>query len=172
MGIIEHRAGKAESFVAAANWARAAVGLCLGAALGACSLVTPKFTRPNVSVVSIEMRGGNLLQQNFAVKLDIQNPNDRALPVTGLHVELNVGGERIASGVSDRAFVVPALGDTEFDMTVKANAALALMKLAAKMDQHSDSIDYDLTGAASIDLPFLRDLPFHQSGSFPLKGFQ
>jgi hypothetical protein len=46
------------------------------------------------------------------------------------------------------------------------------MKLAAKMDQHSDSIDYDLTGAASIDLPFLRDLPFHQSGSFPLKGFQ
>ena len=116
------------------------------------------------------MRGGNLLQQNFAVKLNIQNPNDRALPVNGLHVELNVGGEQIASGVSDRAFVVPAQGESEFDMTVKANAALALLKLAAKMDQHADSIDYDLTGAASIDLPFLRDLPFHQSGSFPLNG--
>jgi LEA14-like dessication related protein len=120
--------------------------------------------------MSIDMRGGNLLQQNFAVKLNIQNPNNRTLPVSGLHVELNVGGERIASGVSDHAIVVPALGESEFDMTIKANMALALLKLANKMDQHSDSIDYDLTGSASIDLPFLRDLPFHQTGSFSLKG--
>jgi len=26
------------------------------------------------------------------------------------------------------------------------------------------------TGAASLDLPFMHELPFHQNGSFPLKG--
>ena len=140
--------------------------------LPACSLMAPKFNRPNVSVESIEMRGGNLLQQTFAVKLNIQNPNDRALPVKGLHVELNVGGEEVASGVSDRAFVVPAFGESEFDMTIKANMALAVLKLASRVNQHADSVDYDLSGAASIDLPFLRDLPFHQAGSFPLNGIQ
>jgi LEA14-like dessication related protein len=145
-----------------------ALALCLGA----CSTLAPKFNRPNVSVVSIDLKGGNLLQQNFAVKLHIQNPNDRSLPVRGLHVELNVGGEQLASGVSDRAFVVPAYGETDFDMTIKANVALALLKLADKMDQQSDSIDYEVTGAASIDLPFLSDLPFHQSGSFSLQGLQ
>lgn len=144
----------------------AACMLCLGA----CSLVTPKFNRPNISVTSVELRSGNLLQQNFAVKLSIQNPNTRALPVNGLHLELNVDGVQIASGVSDRAVTVPALGESEFDMTIKANMALALIKLANKVDQHSDSVDYDLTGAASIDLPFLHDLPFHQTGSFSLKG--
>jgi LEA14-like dessication related protein len=159
---------KVEPVAAAQTLMVAAGALCLVA----CSLVSPQFTRPNISVVSVEMRSGNLLQQNFAVKLNIQNPNDRALPVSGLHVELNVGGEQIASGVSDRAIVVPALGESEFDMTIKANMALALLKLANKMDQQSDSIDYDLTGAASIDLPFLRDLPFHQSGSFSLKGMR
>jgi len=138
--------------------------------LGACSLVAPKFNRPNVSVVSIEMRSGNLLQQSFAVKLNIQNPNKQALPVKGLHVELSVGGLQIASGVSDRAVVVPAFGESEFDLTIRANMALALMRLADKMDQHADTVDYDLAGAASIDLPFLRDLPFHQTGSFSLKG--
>jgi LEA14-like dessication related protein len=153
---------------------RAASALARGLVAAVCALslagcVTPKFNRPNVSVVSIETRGGNLLQQNFSVKLNIQNPNSRALPVRGLHVELNVGGEQIASGVSDRAVVVPALGESEFDLTIKANMALAVLKLANKLDQHASTVDYDLTGAASIDLPFLHDLPFHQTGSFSLK---
>jgi LEA14-like dessication related protein len=148
------------------------VPVILTLCLGACSLLAPKFNRPNISVVSVELRGGNLLQQNFAVKLNIQNPNDRTLPVSGVRVELTVGGEQIATGVSDRAVVIPANGDSDFDMTIKANVALALLKLANKMDQHSDAIDYDVSGAASVDLPFLRDLPFHQSGSFALKGIQ
>ena len=137
--------------------------------MAACSLIAPKFEKPIVSVASVELVSGNLLQQNFRVKFDVQNPNDRALPVTGLHAELNVLGDRIATGVSDRAFVVPAHGDIQFDMTITANMALALLKLAAKADKNSDSIDYDLTGGASVDLPFLRDIPFHQSGSFSLK---
>jgi len=141
-----------------------ALSLCLAA----CSLVAPKFNRPTVTVIGIELRGGNLLQQNFAVKLNIQNPNDRALPVRGVHAELNVGGEQIASGISDRAIVIPAFGEAEFDLTITANLALALLKLADRANQHADSIDYDLTGAASIDLPFLRNLPFHQSGSLRL----
>lgn len=111
------------------------------------------------------MQGGNFLQQNFLVKFQVQNPNARALPVNGLHAELNVGGQRIASGVSNRAFVVPPLGQSEFDMTITANVALALLQLA---NRHVDSVDYEVTGAANLDLPFMHDLPFHQTGSFPL----
>jgi LEA14-like dessication related protein len=136
--------------------------------VGACSLMAPKFNRPNISVIGIELRGGNLLQQTFAVRLNIQNPNDRPLPVHGLHAELNVGGEQIASGTSDRAVVIPASGESEFDLTITANLALALLKLADRANQHADSIDYDLTGAASLDLPFLRNLPFHQTGTLKL----
>jgi LEA14-like dessication related protein len=144
----------------------------LSLGLSACSLMAPKFNRPNISVIGIEMRGGNLLQQNFAVKLNIQNPNDRALPVRGLRTELTVGGELIASGVSDRAVVIPAFGESEFDMTIRANLGMALLQLAGKANSGADSIDYDLTGTASIDLPFLRSLPFRQSGTLKLSGSQ
>jgi hypothetical protein len=50
-------------------------------------------------------------------------------------------------------------------MTISANMAMALLQLA---NRHADSIDYEVTGAASLDLPFLHDLPFHQTGSFSL----
>ena len=138
--------------------------------LAACSLVTPKFERPTVSVTGIELVNGNLLQQNFRVKFNIQNPNDRALPVSGLHAALSVGGEHVAQGESERAFVVPAKGDADFDMMITANLGVALLKLGHAMDNRADSIDYDVSGTASIDLPFLRDLPFHQTGLFSLKG--
>jgi LEA14-like dessication related protein len=133
--------------------------------LACCAACSPKFERPNLTVVGIERQGGNFLQQTFLVKFQVQNPNDRALPVTGLHAELNVGGQRIASGVSNKAFVVPAMGQSEFDMTITANVAMALLQLA---NRHTDSVDYEVTGSANLDLPFLHDLPFRQNGSFPL----
>jgi LEA14-like dessication related protein len=148
------------------------VGVAAASAAVGCSLVAPQFEKPALSVVSIGLVGGNLLKQNFLITFRVQNPNDRALPVTGLHAELNVMGERVASGVSNRAFVVPAHGATEFDMNISSNLALVLLKLKGRTDSRSDTIDYDMTGAASTDLPFLKDVPFHQSGSFSLRGLK
>lgn len=140
--------------------------LALALCLAGCA---PKFERPNITVVGIEMQKANLLQQNFAVKLKVDNPNKQSLPVKGLHAELSVDGERIASGVSNHPFVVPPMGSNEFDMTVTANLALAILKFK---NPHGDAIDYEVTGSADLDLPFLHDLPFHQKGSLPLKGSQ
>jgi LEA14-like dessication related protein len=137
-----------------------------------CSVLAPKFTKPELSVASVELVGGNLMQQNFRVTLNIHNPNDRTLPVTRLHIELHIAGEEVATGVNTRAFVVPAHGDTQFDMSITANLALVLLKLAGRKDAHADTIDYQMTGGASIDLPFLRELPFHQDGSLSLSGLR
>jgi hypothetical protein len=40
------------------------------------------------------------------------------------------------------------------------------------MNQHADRVDYEVTGAATLDLPLFRELPFHQSGSLPLQGLE
>jgi len=141
----------------------------LSGCLAACVLTGPKFMKPTVSVVSVELIRASLLQQSFLVKFNIQNPNDRELPVSGVHAELSVMGERIASGVSNRGFLVPALGSADFEMTITANMGLALLKLARSQDERANSIDYDMTGAASLDLPFLRAVPFHESGSIALR---
>jgi LEA14-like dessication related protein len=130
--------------------------------LAACA---PHLEKPTLTVTKIEYQGGNILQQNFQISFSLHNPNERALPVTGLEARLSVESDVIASGASSHAFVVPALGDGQFDMTVKADMATGLIKLLS----HSDALDYELAGTVSIDLPFLRSLPFHQNGVLPLR---
>jgi LEA14-like dessication related protein len=145
--------------------------LCLSGGISCLAGCTPHFERPVLTVASIELeKGSNFLQQSFLVRFQIQNPNNRPLPVTAVHADLTVGADRLASGVTNRAFVVPPNGQSTFDMTITANMALALLKLAN--NPHADSIAYDVTGAAELDLPFMHNLPFHESGSFSLRGSQ
>jgi len=143
----------------------------LALALSACSLLHPQFEQPTVNVVGIEFRGGNLLQQTFAVKLHVQNPNTQALPVRDLHFSLSIDGEAVADGINDRAFLVPARGELDFDMKISANLAVVILKMAGKRQAHADSLAYEVTGAASVDLPFMSNIPFHQSGSLSLGDF-
>lgn len=129
--------------------------------LAACM---PHFEKPVLTVAKIEYRGGNLLQQDFQVSFNIHNPNDRALPVSGLDAQLRVDGDTIASGATNQPFVVQARGDGQFDMTIRADMATGLLKVLG----HHDALNYDLTGTVRIDLPFLRSLPFHETGALAL----
>ncbi len=142
---------------------RAPLLIVLSLLVAAC---TPHFEKPTVSVVGVQLQGGNLWQQNFLVTLKVHNPNNRVLPVSRLSADLRTDGEEVATGESNGAFKVPALGDADFEVSVKANMALMLLQLSKRHGDRSDQIDYDVTGVVSLDLPFLRSLQFHQNGAF------
>src|SRR5258707_2577134 len=118
--------------------------------LAACSLMAPKFERPTLSVTGIELVNGNLLQQHFRVKFNIQNPNDRALPVSGLHAALSVAGENIAAGQDERAFLDAAKGDAEFELIITAHIALALLKAGHLKLHRAATIAFDLSRAPVV----------------------
>jgi LEA14-like dessication related protein len=138
--------------------------------LGACSTFLPRLETPTLSIVNVEMVGGGVWEQNMKVRMRVQNPNDRTLPVHGLTYTLEVAGQELAEGVSDKSFVVPALGETEFDMNVRTNMALALLRLAGDSGKSlADSIDYRIHGKVSLSEGWLRSIPFEESGTFQLK---
>jgi LEA14-like dessication related protein len=148
---------------------RALLLFAISLLLPACSLFVPRFEKPTVNVAAIQFTGGNLLEQHFRVTLAVQNPNHRDLPVKHLLAQLRSGGEEIASGESAQAFTVPAMGSANFDVTVTANMALALLQ-ATKHKQDHSPVDYEVSGVIDVDLPFLRTLSFHQVGNFGLGG--
>ncbi len=132
--------------------------------LGGCSLFMPKLAAPSLSIVSVELLKSDLWEQHLKVRMRVQNPNDRTLPVKGLTYTIEVAGQPFASGESGASFVVPALGEAEFDMSVTANMAGALFKLLG----HSDSapLEYRVSGKVSLSEGLLRTVPFEQHGTF------
>ena len=143
-----------------------AAGLLGTVLLGACSLV-PKFEKPTLELVSLKLADGNLLSQRFNARLKVHNPNDRALPVNGLHYTVEIDGKAFGRGESARAFTVPARGEAEFDMTLDANLAGAVAAVLTRRERAKGrELEYRLKGTVSIDLPFMRSLEFDQVGTF------
>lgn len=147
-------------------WISAALLLSL---TGGCSLLVPRLETPKLSVVNVELQKSDLWEQRMKVRMRVENPNDRAIPVKGLTVALDVQGQELAHGVSGASFNVPALGEAEFDMNMTANMAGALLKLLGSNNQIRDSVDYRVRGKLSLSEGWMRSIPFEDRGTFSLK---
>jgi LEA14-like dessication related protein len=132
-------------------------------ALSGCSLFVPKLEKPQLSVVRVQMLKGDLWHQELKLRMRVQNPNDRALPVKGLSYELDVNDQELAHGMAGDSFVVPARGEAEFDMSVSANMASVLIKV---LSQGSNQVDYRLRGKIALSSGWLRSIPFNEHGTF------
>ena len=133
------------------------------ASLTSCSLFVPKFERPTLSVVRVQLLKSDLWHQELRVRMRVQNPNDRVLPVEGIIYELDVEGQELAHGISGDSFVVPALGEAEFDMSVSASMANMLFKL---LNRSTSQVQYRIYGKISLSAGLLRSIKFDDHGTF------
>jgi len=79
-----------------------------------------------------------------------------------------VNDAELGQGQTDTPFVVPAMGEAEFDMQFTANLATALSKFLGRKGS-SETIDYRLRGDVALSSGFLRRIPFDERGSVKLK---
>lgn len=138
------------------------------APLAGCAAIPSDLKTPEVSFVGMRALEASLFEQRLEVRMRVQNPNRIELPVNGLDVDVELAGEPFAHGVSARQFVVPALGEAEFDMIVTANAATALLKIAGSDRNSRDEIGYRIKGKLSTRLGLLRSIPFNQTGTLAI----
>ncbi len=151
---------------------RAIAACAAGALLVSGCVLAPKFTPPTLTVVGVRVEGSDLLAQHLRVRVHVQNPNDRKLPVKGIEYALEVDGQAFASGDSAASFVVPPLGEAEFDMNVTTNVAGTLMRLMASGPDALPNVPYRLTGHVSPPEGWLQSMPFEQPGTFRLQSAQ
>lgn len=120
--------------------------LCLSLLwLAGCSALRPEFREPDVQVKAFQkLPGSNLLDQRFALLLELQNPNDYALDVKGLRFRFDVGDVELMRGVSSDIPPIPAYGTVRFTVQGSANLVQAVMLLKQMQRQPDDGTAYRL----------------------------
>jgi LEA14-like dessication related protein len=141
--------------------AAAAALLAIAACTGLGDLQTPEL-----NVLGVQMLSTDMFAQRFTVRMHVQNPNDIELPVKGIDYKLLLMGDQFAEGTTDQSFVLPALGEAEFDMTVTTNFVSSLGRLISRMGGGKlEDIEYELAGTLMVDKGFMRKIPFNKRGT-------
>jgi LEA14-like dessication related protein len=135
--------------------------------LAGCSALAPRLEAPRLSIVRVSMTSADIFSQQFLVRMHVQNPNDRELPIKGIDYKLFLEGDSFAEGMSSRGFVVPALGESEFDMTVRTNFVSGIGRLLTRLNGRTQ-VQYVFEGKVLTDIGMFKKIPFQETGSVDL----
>ena len=134
-------------------------------AFAACSGLGDLKT-PQLEVLGVQMMSTDMFAQRFTVRMHVQNPNNMELPVKGIDYTLLLMGDLFAEGKTNEPFVLPALGEAEFDMTVTTNFVSSLGRLISRVGGGKlEDIDYELAGTLFVDKGMVRKIPFNKRGT-------
>jgi LEA14-like dessication related protein len=89
-------------------------------ALGACSSVA-FGDPPRVDLAGLKSLPGEGLELRFLAKLRVQNPNSQILAFEGVSLELDLRGQRFASGVAPLTGQIPGFGEAVLEVPVSVS---------------------------------------------------
>lgn len=153
------------------QWQFSAISV-LAMLLTGCGALGGRLETPRLSVINAQLVKGDLFEQRLKVRMRVQNPNERELAVKGITYTIDVAGEEFGHGMAANSFVVPRMGEAEFDMIITANMAGMLVRVLGSDKNRNadlDAIDYRIHGKVALASGLLRSIPFEDRGSFKIR---
>lgn len=135
-----------------------------------CSSLGEYKERPRVSIAGVQVTDANLFEQRYRLQLRVQNPNQVDLPIRGLDYQVEVNGKAFASGVSDRAVVVPRYGTALLDVEGVSTLGSLIQQLKDLDPLKQQQAQYVIRGNVRVTDRDL-SLPFEHRGDVPF-GFK
>jgi LEA14-like dessication related protein len=80
------------------------------ALLPGCSMFMQSMERPQIAVREVSLAPSGLAQITGRLRLDVTNPNDFGVPLTGIAWQLSINGARAMSGRVELSQTIPARG--------------------------------------------------------------
>lgn len=149
-------------------------GLARLFSVGAASLLvavvvacgTMRLQAPKVSLADFQLLGGNLVEQRFALKLRVQNPNDREIAIQGLSFDIDLSGKPFAHGVGDKATIVPRFGEGIVEVEAVSNLGSLVRQIGEMAKAGRDGLPYRVKGSVLAD--GFGSVPFDSRGEWKL----
>lgn len=132
--------------------------------VAACSAM--RLQPPKVSLADFELRGGNLVEQRFALKLRVQNPNDREIVIQGVSFDVDLSGKPFARGVGDKMVTLPRFGEGIVEVDAVSNLGNLLRQIGDMAKAGRNEVPYRLRGQVLAE--GLGSVPFDSRGEWRL----
>jgi LEA14-like dessication related protein len=130
-----------------------------------CATMGPSLEAPRVSLVNIIQQPSSGMETTFQLELRLINPNDVAINLKGIDCRLEINDTTIASGVSNEAAELPALGTLVYPVTAYASASDFIMLMVRLMAaSNSTPEDFELNYSLLGRMPGLNRLSFKSEG--------
>ena len=139
--------------------------LLVALTLSACASLMPGDP-PRVDVVGVMPLQGQGMELRMLVQLRVINPNDAPIDYDGVYVEMDVRGQRFASGVSDARGTVPRFGEAVISVPMTVPAFAMLRQALGVAQGDISTVQYAVSGKLSG--PQWRNLRFSSDGEFKL----
>ena len=139
--------------------------------LAACSTLNPYREPLRVNLVAIQPLDMTLLEQRYALRVRIQNPNESELAVNGVSFDLELNGQDFAHGVSADPFLVPGFGEQVVTVNVVSTLFAVVRQVQELQAGQLTSLQYRLSGRLSLAKGLAR-VPFERTGELDISSFQ
>jgi len=142
--------------------------------LSACANTGGLISSPSVDLTSVQLEKMSLSQQTFLLGFDVDNPNSFPLPIRAVEYTVRFDDEKFAGGATEGDFTVPARGQDDFTISVDLDFLSTASQLSALLRRGvPETVNYELEGRLTVDIPFARPIPFSSSGVIDVqtKGF-
>lgn len=141
--------------------------------LSACSnttnsLINLQAIAPKVNLENFQLIKLGLSEQVYRLRLHIKNPNSFPLPIQNLKYQLFINDQSFATGLSEKAVIIPALGDGYLETDVSSNLADVIEGWGQWFSLAKQSLDYKITGSIGVT-SFAIPFPFQYSDKVDLQ---
>ena len=138
-------------------------------ALGCGVLPPPNLKAPELRFRNLDVRDVGLESIRFDLIVDVRNPNEIDVPVSGLRVVLELNGQETARGVAtESSFVLPGNTTRQVPLAFSARTSDLLDAVRRLPGSLQSGLSYRLKGSASWGASGFA-IPFDRSGSLDLR---
>ncbi|MEI8650711.1 LEA type 2 family protein [Paraglaciecola sp. Hal342] len=129
--------------------------------------VNPDFEKPELQLTNLSMLPAQGFEQRFRLTFRVTNPNNISFPVDGMNFKLNLRGVQVATGVSDKQFVLAPLSDNTFEVDVTANLFNSGRVLLDIMNTKPQELAYEINAKIFTSKGLWGNIPVSRSGVIP-----
>ena len=98
-----------------------------------CSLFMHSIERPTATVRNVSVSSAGFTGLSGKLDLDVMNPNNFGVPISGIDWQLSIGGARAVTGAVQLSQTIPARGVAPIttSLTIDAGDALTIASILA-----------------------------------------